>query len=242
MPDKNSPIKEFVDHPWLASHKRLLKLIFQGKTSGVRLVDLGCFDGGYTVEFAKMGFDSLGIDAREENFRRCLLNPETHSLSNLSFVKDTVWNVEKYGIFDVSFCSGLLYHLDKPSLFLEQLSRVTRKVLIVQTHFVLASQPHCNYPLSAKTTNEGLPGRWFKEADPYTESSLWSSWENSSSFWIQKEYLIGKIKECGFNLVFEQFDGYLPGPFEEHSQGALGDDLSSAYDKFLRSSFIGIRE
>lgn len=235
------PGKDFIDHPWLTSHKKLLSQVFQGRTSGIKLVDLGCLHGAYAVEFAKMGFDALGIEAREENYRRCLVNQETHALPNLSFAKDTVWNVEKYGPFDVSFCSGLLYHLDKPGLFLEKLSQITRKVLIVQTHFSVAHQSHHNYALSAITTNEGLPGRWFNEGEPYNEKALWSSWENSSSFWIQKEYLLGKIKECGFDLVFEQFDGYLPGPFENHVQGRLGDDLTTSYDRFLRSSFVGIR-
>ena len=33
------------------------------------------------------------------------------------------------------FCCGLLYHLDKPKEFLDTLSAVTTKLLILQTHF-----------------------------------------------------------------------------------------------------------
>jgi hypothetical protein len=237
-----SSINDFINHPWLISHKKFLSLVFPGKRDAIKLVDLGCFNGAYTVEFAKMGFNSLGIEVREKNFRDCLAKQKTHSLPNLSFIKDTVWNVEKYGDFDISFCSGILYHLDKPSLFLDKISKITKKVLIVQTHFSLSHQSQENYSLSKITTNEGLPGRWYQETDPFNEKAVWASWENSASFWIQREYLIQKIKDCGFDLVFEQFDGYLPGPYENHSQGKLGDDLSSSYNRFLRSSFIGVRE
>ena len=232
----------FADHPWLRSHKRLLDLVFPGSKVGLKLVDLGCLSGSYTVEFARMGFDALGIEIREENIRKCLVNQQISQIPNLSFVKDTVLNVENYGKFDVSFCSGLLYHLDKPATFIEKLSRVTKKIIILQTHFSVAQDFLSEaYGLSSIQVNDGVPGRWFSEGEAYDEKKLWSAWENSSSFWIQKEYLVGKIKDCGFELVFEQFDGYTPGAPEHHSQTSLGVDLDKGYYPFLRSSFIGIR-
>lgn len=51
-----------------------LDLFFPGKKEErrkLRVVDLGCLEGGYAVEFAKLGFDTLGIDAREENIQKC---------------------------------------------------------------------------------------------------------------------------------------------------------------------------
>jgi hypothetical protein len=34
----------------------------------VRLVDLGCLEGGYTVEFGRMNFNALSIEVRESTF------------------------------------------------------------------------------------------------------------------------------------------------------------------------------
>lgn len=242
---KNSSLTaghDFYKHPWLESHKRLLNFVFPGEKAGISLIDLGCFNGDYTVEFARMGFDSLGLEVREENFKKCLENKEKSRLFNLKFVRDTAWNVKMHGSFDVVFCSGLLYHLEKPAAFLEILSEVTKKILIVQTHFSLPENHTVNkYALSPLTVNEGLPGRWFNEGKPFNEGNLWASWENATSFWLQKEFLIGKIRDCGFDIVLEQFDGYTAGAPENNPQGNLGEDLDRGYHSFLRSSFIGIR-
>jgi hypothetical protein len=42
-------------HPWFVSSRRIIETVFPGDKSGPRLVDLGCLEGGYAVEFARMG-------------------------------------------------------------------------------------------------------------------------------------------------------------------------------------------
>lgn len=123
------------DHAWYVSARRVLELVFPGDKRHLRLVDLGCLEGGYAVEFARMGFDVLGIEVRESNIAACNYVKSATNLPNLSFVKDDAMNVAKYGDFDVVFCCGLLYHLDRPKQFLEELARVTKKLVILQTHF-----------------------------------------------------------------------------------------------------------
>ena len=50
-------------------------------------------------------------------------------------------NLGDYGSFDVTFCCGLLYHLEDPVTFLRTVSQLTRRVLILQTHFATDSVP-----------------------------------------------------------------------------------------------------
>jgi hypothetical protein len=74
------------------------------------------------------------------------------------------------------------------------------------------SKPTEKYSLSDLAENEGLGGRWYTEfADGESfnqrESARWASWDNRRSFWIQREYLLQAIREVGFDLVMEQFDG-----------------------------------
>jgi hypothetical protein len=74
------------------------------------------------------------------------------------------------------------------------------------------SRPTEKFSLSDLAENEGLWGRWYTEfADGESfnqrESARWASWDNSRSFWIQREYLLQAIREVGFDLVMEQFDG-----------------------------------
>ncbi len=224
--------------PNFLSARRILNLVFPLNKEAFRIVDLGCLEGGYAVEFARMGFNTLGIELRDINYECCQYVKSKTNLPNLSFVQDDVLNIEQHGIFDAAFCCGILYHLDKPKAFLEKLAKQTRKLIIIQTHFSLANEfitP--NFKLSPIEMNEGLKGRWYKEfaADETAESRQlmrWSSFENSRSFWIQREELIDQIYRLGFTTVFEQFDSLAPD-----ISGALqGDYLAQ-----LRGTFVGIR-
>jgi len=120
---------------WFVSARRILDTVFPGPKNQYRLADLGCLEGGFAVEFARMGFQVLGVEVREANIAACNYVKANTNLPNLEFIKDDARNIAKYGLFDVVFCCGLLYHLDKPKEFLNTLSAVTTKLLILQTHF-----------------------------------------------------------------------------------------------------------
>lgn len=248
-------------HPWFLAARRILDATFPGGKERLRIADLGCLEGGYTVEFARLGFQALGLDVRESNIDACRYVQSKVNLPNLEFVRDDVWNIEKYGLFDAIFCCGLFYHLDRPREFLDLLSRVTKRVLILQTHFSEAGDsPSLIHPrrlrralsrmvplkntattthkLSFLKKHEGLPGRWFPEfrserAFRDRVNRRWASWNNRTSFWIQREHLIQAIRDAGFDLVAEQFDG-------------LGRDIAlemttGSYRTSGRSTFIGIK-
>jgi hypothetical protein len=224
-------------YPNFISARNVLNLVYPGDKKGLRIVDLGCLEGGYAVEFARMGFDSLGIEARLSNFECCDFVKQNVDLPNLMFARDNVINISKYGIFDAAYCGGLLYHLDKPKAFLQQLASQIRRVMILDTHFSLNNVISSDFSLTPVIVNEGLPGRWYQEFLPETEQEKidefrWSAFHNASSFWPQREYLIELIYNLGFDMVFEQFDHYSPN---------IALNLKDGYHKFLRGTFVGIR-
>jgi len=227
------------DHPCTISTRKILNLVFPSNKKNYRVVDLGCLEGGYTVEIAKMGFDTLGLEVREESIACCNYVKENLDLPNLNFVKDTAWNLDKYGPYDAAFCCGLFYHFDNPKAFLEKLARNTKKLLILETHFATPQDSGVKqFNLAPMDVHEGLPGRWYYEFDqalPFEEREKmrWASYENDKSFWIQKEYLLGLIYDLGFTTVFEQFDSYAPN---------MGENLSNRYPNSVRGTFIGIRD
>jgi 2-polyprenyl-3-methyl-5-hydroxy-6-metoxy-1,4-benzoquinol methylase len=98
-------------------------------------VDLGCMEGGYSLELARMGFNTLGIDARKEHIVKASYVKFNTLPGKLNFVLDDVRNLPKYGTFDVTFCFGLLYHLDKPAAFLKTIYEHTNSVLILHTFY-----------------------------------------------------------------------------------------------------------
>lgn len=228
-------------YPAFLAARRVLERLYPQDRGSVRLADLGCLEGGYAVEFARMGFQVVGIEVRSANIAACNYVKARTRLPNLEFVQDDAQNIAAHGFFDAVFCCGLLYHLDKPKQFLQALSTVTLDLLILQTHFATREENPdllAQYQLSERTENEGLPGRWFTEfrdesAFRNRETAVWSSWDNRRSFWIQREYLLQTLHDVGFDVVMEQYDGLGPD--------IAGEMLGGYYRKHDRSTFIGIK-
>ena len=76
------------NHPWLISAKRIIETVFPGDKQNLRLADIGCLEGGYAVEFARMGLDVLGVEIRDSNIAACNYVKLNTNLPNLNFVKD----------------------------------------------------------------------------------------------------------------------------------------------------------
>jgi SAM-dependent methyltransferase len=246
--------------PWFKTACGILETVFPGDRSQLRIADVGCLEGGYATGFARMGFQTLGIEVRELNIAACNYIKSKTDLPNLQFVHDNALNIANHGVFDAVFCCGLFYHLDNPKEYLETLSAVTNKLLILQTHFSIISprdrrlrlpttvrqftdrllrrpQP-MKFILSAPAEHEGLPGRWFTEfSDDQSfserETAKWASWDNRRSFWIQREYLLQAIREVGFDLVMEEYASLGPSITESL--------LGGSYEAMLRGTFIGLK-
>lgn len=245
------------------SYIRLLNWLYKDcDKSKIRIVDLGCLEGGYTVEFARNGFQAVGIEAREQNIERCNYVAENLSLPNLSFHCDDVRNLDKYGEFDVIFCSGLLYHLDKPVEFIQQMGKLTKKILLLETHYAeekdyrydskntgvrsklakkispetvqKADETKHNFHLSPVVENEGKRGRWFYEFSPDLSKDKMEAalW---ASYENPKSFWILK-KDLLQTIKDSGFDMVFEG--YDH----LGNIAENNYIKYLdRNLFIGIK-
>ncbi len=224
-------------NPVFTSTRTLLDLIFPANRSSVRLVDLGCLEGGYAVQFARLGFDCTGLEVRDSNIAACRYVKEQVGLDNLTFVQDNVWNLARHGPFDVVFCNGLYYHVEHPVALMELLASQTRTLLILNTHFATEVRNE-RHNLSDIDINEGVAGRWYMEfGDDQSfgqrEIHRESSWDNRRSFWLMKEELLHAMKRFGFDLVFEQFDQLAPRIAEQMRSGG--------YRVHDRGQFIGIK-
>lgn len=221
------------DEPLCRAVLRTLRMLFpHAAAARPRVADLGALEGGYAVEFARAGFDVVAIEARQVNVDRCLLVADRLRLPSLRVVRDDVRAIERYGTFDAVFCCGLLYHLDAPDAFLRTLGRVTRRALLLDTHYALEQQPG-PWTLSPMTTHEGRRGRWYAEwpeGTPPPEQDVWSSVENHRSFWMERDHLLQAVREAGFSAIYEQVDRL------EHM---VQDDWIR---RWSRSLFLGVKD
>lgn len=234
------------DGPYVRSILRTLDIAFAGDVAGKSIVDLGCLEGGWTVEFARAGFNALGIEARKLNVEKCQYVADRVNLPNLRFVLDDVRNIDDHGPFDAVFCAGLLYHLDSPTAYIRTLASATRRLLLLHTHFSRLHDtpledgqeltPSQRYQLSPIDTHEGNLGRWYPEyprgeGDDEVEQRLWASYGNHRSFWIEKCHLLQTLRNVGFAPVYEQFDWVSDN---------VTDDFIHQHDRSLFVAYRGV--
>lgn len=224
------------DSPWLKAAARVLRIVYGDELLGKSIADLGCLEGGYTVEFARMGMHATGIEVRQSNFDNCLRVRDGSGLPNLAFEKNDVWNIGRYGQFDAMFCCGLLYHLDQPGKFIRLMAEQTRDVIMINTHYA-DDRKSSVFTLSDMTENEGLPGKWYAEHNADSEAEMetfkWASWANKRSFWLTKAAILQTLNHCGFDMVFEQADWI---------QDGIRPSMEAGYYRtHHRAMFVGIR-
>jgi SAM-dependent methyltransferase len=218
--------------------KRLVNALYPHGLQGKTIIDVGCLEGGFATEFARMGMIATGVEVRESNYKNCLFVQDRVDLPNLNFIQGDAVDIAKFGQFDIFFVSGLLYHLDKPRDFLEDVARNCKKALILWTHITHAEESEGSkaYSLSPLCENEALHGRWYPEHGDIPRDDLdqlkWASWDNKKSFWVQKEYLLQLLKDIGFDLVFEQFDCM---------DDIVGDMTDGFYNRIDRVMLVAIK-
>ena len=172
----------------------------------LRGLDLGCLEGGYSIELARHGTTMVGVDAREANLAKARFAASKLALDNVEFINEDVRNLnsDTHGTFDVILCIGILYHLDAPDVFrfLQALSTMCTGMLIIDTHVSVIP--------NIKLTYEDHPywGWYFEEHPPGTSaiqkvSKLWASLDNDKSFWFTRPSLVNFLNRCGFSTIVE---------------------------------------
>jgi len=195
-------------------HTRLKRVVqiaadFAAKPiSECRVLDLGCLDGIFSIEFALHGASTIGVEIRESNIEKARFAQKCLNLSNVSFVRDDVRNItsERYGIFDIIICSGILYHLDAESVFLliEKMYNMASRAAIIDTHISLNptfSIRHNGISYHGHNYGEHVDG----ELQDSKNKKPWSSYDNAQSLWLTRPSLVNALSSAGFVSVYECF-------------------------------------
>ncbi len=93
-------------------------------------IDVGCGVGHFSALLSGIGFDVIGVDAREENVAEA-----ARRFAHIKFVPANAESeaLRQFGKFDLVFCFGLLYHLENPLLVVRHLKELTRRVALVES-------------------------------------------------------------------------------------------------------------
>jgi SAM-dependent methyltransferase len=101
-------------------------------------VDVGCGLGYFSGLLQSMGFEVTGVDGRRANVEEAARrNPK------VVFHTNNVENpgLRSLGTFDLTFCFGLLYHLENPLLAIRHLHAMTKSLLVVESVIFPGAEP-----------------------------------------------------------------------------------------------------
>jgi SAM-dependent methyltransferase len=183
-----------------------------GSLAGRTVVDLGCLEGGFALEFGRLGAERVvGIEARSVSVRRCEMARDLLGLDRVEFVQADIKDelARHTDGFDVVFAAGILYHLSDPAAFLRLMRAACRGVALIDTHVshVDAITHGCSdQVVSRASTGSDYRGRLFGEYEPDTDTEsreglLWAAWSDAASFWPFEDDLVRMLRDAGFSHV-----------------------------------------
>ncbi len=172
----------------------------------IRVLDLGSYEGIYSVGFAQLGAEVVSVEGRRINFAKMKVAKEYLGLRKLDVVQADVRTItrETYGRFDIVLACGIMYHLDAPSVFevSKNISDMAERLAIIDTHISLSR------PVSHIYKERAYWGMIHKEFDAgisthEKELYLANALDNNESFWLTKISWLNLLKSLEFNTVYE---------------------------------------
>ena len=172
-----------------------------GSMQGKRVLDVACNCGGFVVETAKLGSAYvLGIDIVDRYIEQANFIRRALDLERVEFKVLDIESLDEstVGLFDVSLCLGILYHLENPVRTMKRLASVTKSIMLVETQVMRTpafAKPFVRKPLWSMN----FPPASTKESK-YATTSLWHT-ERVVQF-IPNEYaVVDLLKFLGFSKV-----------------------------------------
>ena len=133
------------------------------------MLDVGCGVGHLAQFFVRKGCEVFCIDGREENIADLQRRyPE---------LKSAVVDVQRselydYGMFDIVFCYGLLYHLVNPLAALQNMATVCRELLLLETCITDYPRPILQLVEETATYSQFLTGIGCRPTPSYVVMAL----------------------------------------------------------------------
>lgn len=172
----------------------------------LRVLDLGCGEGVYSIELALAGADVVAVDARTERMEQGMAVAARHGLENVRFEVADARRItrETHGDFDVVLLLGLLYHFDAPEVFevLTNVRDLADRLLLVDTLVSLDA------PETVEWRGRAYRGERVREHEDddspeVRRARLLRSVESTFAFRFGRDSLVGVLLDTGFTSVLE---------------------------------------
>jgi len=193
-----------------------IRMGLKKRFSKLSILDLGCLEGGISIELARLGACCTGVDIRESHLVKADFASQVNKLNRkCSWICEDVtsanlWESKKK--YDVIILSGLLYHLDAKDILplLKNIRSALKheSMLIVDTN--ITSEYLDSYKIDKDLTVWGRTWHEHKANDTIDErvSRAWSSLSNDTAFWLTERSLVNVLVSAGFGYVYKSLYPY----------------------------------
>ena len=210
------------------------KLIQQFKTEGPILLDLACGTGSLSVEFARLGYDVIGVD-NSADMLSVALEKKYEAEQDILFLCQDMTELDLYGTVDTTVCAlDSINHVTDPKAVRKIFQNVSlftvpgglflfdvnspykhREVLGNNTFVYDCDNVYCvwqnEYKEETQTVNISLDFfAYDEESDSYTRSSEQFSERAYEPAWLEE-----LLDKCGFDLLAVYGDDSMEAPTAE---------------------------
>lgn len=178
----------------------------------LRILDLGAYECGFSIELAEHGAQVTAVEVREQHAVKGEFVRRARGLDTLTIRQGDIRELGSLveGEFDVVLCLGLIYHLDARDAvaMLNEIARRTTRFAIIEGQISLTRATE------VEVDGANYSGLLYREDERDPGSGV----KMSQAFWFTRPSLIRAISNAGFSTVAEV---HLPVvaevlPFEDH--------------------------
>jgi SAM-dependent methyltransferase len=163
------------------------------RLKGLRILELGCGEGGRALELGKQGAAVVGIEGSEVLAEKAEFAREAMGLRHVSIVRGDVRHLsaEEYGFFDVVLALGILDRFQAPTAFdvAKRVGSVCKGFALIEAH--LAARSRASY-VSDGLVFRGAPRRVRDDKE--------------GSFLLTRRSMLSLLARCGFTSIAETLD------------------------------------
>ena len=180
-----------------------------GDIRGRSVLELGPMEAGHTYMLAEAGANVLALEANTGAFLRCLIVKEAYGIKARFMLGDFMpYMATTDAHFDAAVASGVLYHMEDPVTFLEELMRVTDTFLIWSHYFdrdIIQARTDISHKFATSpefVTHKGRRVELWKQK--YLGALDWGGFcggPEETSNWLTREGMLGVIEDGGFDVT-----------------------------------------
>lgn len=188
--------------------------------SGMKVLELGSFEGGHSFTLSKNGAIVTGIESNSLSFMKSLIAKEILNHEAKFLYGDLLKYLETSENYDLIVASGVLYHMENPVELLCLIAAKTNKVFL-WTHYFDPDVTNWNLEMAKrlgdKFAYDGEVSAYLNFEYPVVTQRYLESLElkefcggpTEKSSWMFRRDIIDLLKKLGFNnleIIMENVD------------------------------------